>query len=47
MLELLKTRRSIRKFQDRPIEQEKLDEILKSMLLAHHLGQEGLGNLSL
>lgn len=34
MLELLKTRRSIRKFQDRPIEQEKLDEILKSMLLA-------------
>jgi nitroreductase len=34
MLELLKTRRSIRKYQDRPVEQEKVDAILKSGLLA-------------
>ncbi|MGB8455470.1 MAG: nitroreductase family protein [Anaerocolumna sp.] len=34
MLELYKTRRSIRKFQDKAIEQEKIDEILKSALTA-------------
>lgn len=32
--ELLKSRRSIRKFQDREVEKEKLDTILKSALLA-------------
>ena len=32
--ELLKTRRSIRKYQDRPLEKEKLDAILKSALLS-------------
>ena len=34
MLELLKTRRSIRRFQDRPVEKEKIDQILKAVLLA-------------
>lgn len=34
MLELLKTRRSIRKFQDRPVEKEKVEAVLKSILLA-------------
>lgn len=34
MLEFLKTRRSIRKFQDRPVEKEKVDGIIKSVLLA-------------
>jgi len=34
MLDLLKQRRSIRKYQDRAVEQEKLDIILKSALLA-------------
>lgn len=34
MLELYKTRRSIRKFQDRAIEQEKIDAILKGALTA-------------
>lgn len=34
MLDLLKTRRSIRKYQDRQIEQEKLDAILKGGLMA-------------
>ncbi|HHY82818.1 MAG TPA: NAD(P)H nitroreductase [Clostridiales bacterium] len=34
MLELMKTRRSIRAFQDREVEQEKIDSILKSGLLA-------------
>ena len=34
MLELLKTRRSIRKYQNREIEKEKLDIILKSALLS-------------
>lgn len=34
MLEFLKTRRSIRKYEGRPVEKEKVDEILKSMLLA-------------
>ena len=46
MLELLKLR-SIRKFQDRPIEQEKLDEILKSMLLAPSSRSRRPWNLSL
>lgn len=32
MLELLKTRRSIRRYQDKPVEQEKLDTILKGAL---------------
>ncbi len=34
MLELYKTRRSIRKFQDKAIEQEKVEEILKGALTA-------------
>lgn len=34
MLDLLKTRRSIRKFQDKEIEQEKIDIILKGALTA-------------
>ncbi len=34
MLELLKTRRSIRKYQNREVEKEKLDIILKSALLS-------------
>jgi nitroreductase len=34
MLELLKTRRSIRKYQDWPVEREKIDTILKAALLA-------------
>ena len=34
MLELYKTRRSIRKFKDQPIEREKIDEILKGALTA-------------
>ncbi len=34
MLELVKTRRSIRKFQDKAIEPEKLEEILKGALMA-------------
>lgn len=34
MYELLITRRSIRKFQDRPVEREKLDTILKCALMA-------------
>ena len=34
MLELLKTRRSIRKFTDKKVEKEKVDEILKGALMA-------------
>jgi nitroreductase len=34
MLELLKTRRSIRKYEDRQVEKEKIDTILKAALLA-------------
>ncbi|MDP4144279.1 MAG: nitroreductase family protein [Bacillota bacterium] len=34
MLELLKTRRSIRKFQDRKVEEEKIDTLLKAALLS-------------
>lgn len=34
MLDLLKTRRSIRKFQDKKVEKEKLDAILKGALLS-------------
>ena len=34
MLDWMKTRRSIRKYQDRQIEQEKLDAILKGGLMA-------------
>ncbi|NLM44921.1 MAG: NAD(P)H nitroreductase [Clostridiales bacterium] len=34
MLELLKTRRSIRKYQDTKVEQEKIDAILKAALMA-------------
>ena len=34
LLELMKTRRSIRKYKDKPIEKEKVDTILKSALLA-------------
>lgn len=34
MLELLKTRRSIRKYQDKKVEQEKVDAILKAALMA-------------
>ena len=34
MYELLKNRRSIRVFQDRAVEQEKIDILLKSALLA-------------
>ncbi len=34
MLEFYKTRRSIRKFQDKAVEQEKIEEILKSALTA-------------
>lgn len=33
-LELLKQRRSIRKYEDRPVEQDKLDKILKAALLS-------------
>jgi nitroreductase len=33
-IELLKTRRSIRRYQDRPLEKEKLETILKSALLS-------------
>lgn len=34
MLELIKSRRSIRRYQDKAVEQEKLDAILKSALMA-------------
>ena len=34
MLELLKSRRSIRKYKDTPIEKDKIDKIIKSALLA-------------
>jgi len=34
MLELMKTRRSIRKYQDRQVEQDKIDSILKSGLMS-------------
>lgn len=34
MLELLKNRRSIRKYKDTPIEKDKIDKIIKSALLA-------------
>jgi len=34
MLDLLKTRRSIRKYQDKKVEQEKIDAILKAALMA-------------
>ena len=34
LLDILKSRRSIRKFQNKEIEQEKIDTILKSALLA-------------
>ncbi len=34
MLDILKTRRSIRKFQDKEIEKEKIDSILKAALLS-------------
>ncbi|HHY77633.1 MAG TPA: NAD(P)H nitroreductase [Clostridiales bacterium] len=34
MLDLLKTRRSIRKYQDKKVEKEKLDAILKAALMA-------------
>ncbi|MDD2480609.1 MAG: nitroreductase family protein [Lutispora sp.] len=34
MLDLLKTRRSIRKYQDKKVEKEKIDAILKSALMA-------------
>lgn len=34
MLDLLKTRRSIRKYQDKKIEKEKIDAILKGVLMA-------------
>ncbi|MBH1940607.1 nitroreductase family protein [Mobilitalea sibirica] len=34
MLDLLKTRRSIRRYQDKAIEQDKIDSILKAALLA-------------
>ncbi len=34
MIELLKTRRSIRKYEDRELEKEKIDTILKAALLA-------------
>ncbi|QHQ60383.1 NAD(P)H nitroreductase [Anaerocolumna sedimenticola] len=34
MIELYKTRRSIRKFQDKKVEQEKIDELLKGALMA-------------
>ncbi|WP_434084633.1 nitroreductase family protein [Lacrimispora xylanisolvens] len=34
LLDILKARRSIRKFQNKEIEQEKIDTILKSALLA-------------
>lgn len=34
MIEFLKTRRSIRKFQDRPVEEEKIEALMKAALLA-------------
>ena len=34
MLELLKTRRSIRKYQDRAVEKEKVDAIIQSGLMS-------------
>ena len=34
MIEFLKTRRSIRKFQDRPVEEEKIEAMMKAALLA-------------
>ena len=45
MLELLKTRRSIRKYQNREVEQEKIDAILKGALMAPSSRGEDHGSL--
>jgi len=45
MLELLKTRRSIRRYKDKEIEEEKIEAILKAGLWLHHPEAAGHGNL--
>ena len=41
MIEFLKTRRSIRKFQDRPVEEEKIEAMMKAAQVFDKLGQSG------